>query len=202
MTYSDDKALWQRIRRPASSPSRLGPHPERPASSPSRLAALAPQDEDAGRRRTLAPQDKDAAGVSGVPPHPEVAAERPSKDEELLQLAAWLDGRQESAEAEAVEARLADDPHALELVLAAEQARGLVAPWPKPAQARAAALIAPARLSLRVVAAAIAAVLLLAIGGFEMGSLGSESTVAGNGETDLAVELGLLPGADIMEVSL
>jgi hypothetical protein len=189
MTYSDDKALWQRIRRPASSPSRLGPHPERPASSPSRLAALAPQDEDAGV-------------ASGVPPHPEVAAERPSKDEELLQLAAWLDGRQESAEAEAVEARLADDPHALELVLAAEQARGLAAPWPKRAQARAAALIAPARLSLRFVAAAIAAVLLLAVGGFEMGSLGSESTAAGNGETDLAVELGLLPGADIMEVSL
>ena len=215
MTYSDDKALWQRIRRPASSPSRLGPHPERPASSPSRLAALAPQDEDAGRRRTLAPQDEDAgrrrtlapqdedvAGAGGVPPHPEVAAERPSKDEELLQLAAWLDGRQESAEAEAVEARLADDPHALELVLAAEQARGLAAPWPKRAQARAAALIAPARLSLRVLAAAIAALLLLAIGGFEMGSLGSESTAAGNGETDLAVELGLLPGADIMEVSL
>jgi hypothetical protein len=137
MTYSDDKALWQRIRRPASSPSRLGPHPERPASSPSRLAALAPQDEDAGRRRTLAPRDEgagsrgalaprdeDAGVASGVPPHPEVAAERPSKDEELLQLAAWLDGRQESAEAEAVEARLADDPHALELVLAAEQARG------------------------------------------------------------------------------
>jgi hypothetical protein len=187
MTYSDDKALWQRIRRPASSPSRLGPHPERPASSPSRLAALAPQD---------------AAGASGVPPHPEVAAERPSKDEELLQLAAWLDGRQENAEAEAVEARLADDPHALELVLAAEQARGLAAPWPKRAQARAAALVAPARLSLRFVAAAIAAVLLLAVGGFEMGSLGSESTAAGNGETDLAVELGLLPGADIMEVSL
>ena len=115
MTYSDDKALWQRIRRPASFPSRLGPHPERPASSPSRLAALAPQDEDAGV-------------ASGVPPHPEVAAERPSKDEELLQLAAWLDGRQEGAEAEAVEARLADDPHALELVLAAEQARGLAAP--------------------------------------------------------------------------
>ena len=216
MTYSDDKALWQRIRRPASSPSRLGPHPERPASSPSRLgahperpasspsrlAALAPQDEDAGRRRTLAPQDEDAGVDSGVPPHPEVAAERPSKDEELLQLAAWLDGRQESAEAEAVEARLADDPHALELVLAAEQARGLAAPWPKRAQARAAALVAPARLSLRFVAAAIAAVLLLAIGGFEMGSLGSESTAAGNGETDLAVELGLLPGADIMEVSL
>jgi hypothetical protein len=202
MTYSDNKALWQRRRRPASSPSRLGPHPERPASSPSRLAALAPQDEDAGRRRTLAPRDEDAGVASGVPPHPEVAAERPSKDEELLQLAAWLDGRQESAEAEAVEARLADDPHALELVLAAEQARGLAAPWPKRAQARAAALVAPARLSLRFVAAAIAAVLLLAVGGFKMGSLGSESTAAGNGETDLAVELGLLPGADIMEVSL
>jgi hypothetical protein len=192
MTYSDDKALWQRIRRPASSPSRLGPHPERPASSPSRLAALAPQDEDAGRRRTLAPQDEDAGRRRTLAP----------QEEELLQLAAWLDGRQENAEAEAVEARLADDPHALELVLAAEQARGLAAPWPKRAQARAAALVAPARLSLRFVAAAIAAVLLLAIGGFEMGSLGSESTAAGNGETDLAVELGLLPGADIMEVSL
>jgi hypothetical protein len=192
MTYSDDKALWQRIRRPASSPSRLGPHPERPPSSPSRLAAFAPQEEDAGRRRTLAPQDEDAGRRRTLAP----------QEEELLQLAAWLDGRQENAEAEAVEARLADDPHALELVLAAEQARGLAAPWPKRAQARAAALVAPARLSLRFVAAAIAAVLLLAIGGFEMGSLGSESTAAGNGETDLAVELGLLPGADIMEVSL
>jgi hypothetical protein len=73
MTNDDDKMLWQRIKgpasspsrlgphpeRPASSPSRLGPHPERPASSPSRLASLAPQDEDAGRRRTLAPLDKD-----------------------------------------------------------------------------------------------------------------------------------------------
>jgi protein ImuB len=41
-----------------SSPSRPAPHPDRPASFPSRLASLAPQDEDAGRRRTRAPQDE------------------------------------------------------------------------------------------------------------------------------------------------
>ena len=135
-------------------------------------------------------------------PHLEVAAERPSKDEELLRLSAWIDGQLEGAEAELLEAQLADLPHTLELMLAAEQARELAAPWPKGAQARAAGIIPSARMSLRVVAAAIAAVLLVAIGGFEMGSLGSESTASGNGEADLAVELGLMPGADIVEVSL
>src|SRR5206468_2046179 len=110
-------------------------------SAPSRLAPLAPQDED--------------VGSGGATPHLEVAAQRSSKDEELLQLAAWIDGRLDGAEAVAVEARLADDPHSLELMLAAEQALGLVAPWPKRAQARAAAIIAPARVSLRVLAAAV-----------------------------------------------
>jgi hypothetical protein len=81
---------------PASSPSRLGPHPERPRvlsfearptsratgvlslrgsalilSDPRPLlrgsgSALAPQDEDAGRRRTLAPQDEDAGETKGA----------------------------------------------------------------------------------------------------------------------------------------
>src|SRR5690242_5125031 len=37
-----------------------------PASSPSRLAPLAPQDEDAGRRRTLAPRDEDAGETKGA----------------------------------------------------------------------------------------------------------------------------------------
>jgi hypothetical protein len=203
MTNDDDKMLWQRIKGPASSPSRLGPHPERLASSPSRLASLAPQDEDAGSRRTLAPQDGDAGSGGAVTPHPEAAAQRPSKDVDLLQLSAWIDGRLDREEADAVEARLADDPQSLELALAAEQALGLAAPWPKRAQARAAAIVAPARLSLRVLVAAIAAMLLLALGGFEMGSIGSETTAAANGaETDLAVEFGLLPGADIVEVSL
>jgi hypothetical protein len=123
-------------------------------------------------------------------------------DLDPLKLAAWIDGRLDGAEAAAMEAQLAGDPHALDLVLAAEQARGLAAPWPKRAQARAAGIITPGRISVRVFAAAIAAVLLLAIGGFEMGSLGSESTASANGETDLAVELGLMPGADIVEVSL
>jgi hypothetical protein len=119
-----------------------------------------------------------------------------------LKLAAWIDGRLDGAEAAVMEAQLAGDPHALELLLAAEQARGLAAPWPTSAQARAAGIIPSNRMSLRIVAAAIAAMLLLAIGGFEMGSIGSESTVSANGETDLAVELGLMPGADIVEVSL
>jgi putative isomerase len=63
------------------------------ASSPSRLAPLAPQDEDAGRRGALAPREEDAGSrgalaaqdedaIRNIHPHPEVAAQRPSKDED------------------------------------------------------------------------------------------------------------------------
>ena len=56
---------------------------------------------------------------------------------------------------------------------------------------------------MRVLAAAAAAVLIVALGGFEMGRIGSESlAVAAGSETDLAAELGLVPEADLMEILL
>ncbi len=205
--FQDDKALWRR----ASSPSRLAPHPEQPASPPSRLASLAPQDEDAGWRRTLAPQDEEEGSERALRPHPEVrpkraskgevATKRPSKDEDLLTLSTWLDGRLEDGEREAVEARLAAEPRFLELALAAAEARGLAAPWPKRAQTRAAGLLAPAGPSLRVVAAAAAAILLVALGGFELGRFGWQSLAEG-AQGDLAAELGLIPDPDLLEIVL
>ncbi len=134
-------------------------------------------------------------------PHPEVAAKRPSKDEDaLLRLAAWLDGRLEGAEAEALEAWLAADPDRLDLAVAAAGSRGLLAPWPGEAQERARRLGAPARPPLRLLAAAAAAVLVVALGGFEMGRAGSEWLVVEDAsEIDLAADLGLVPDIDLME---
>jgi hypothetical protein len=136
------------------------------------------------------------------PPRPEAAAERPLKDagEELL-LAAWIDGRLEGAEREAVEARLSEDPELLDLAVSAAGSRGLAAPWPKRAEARAAALVAQSRPGWRTVAAAAAAVVVVALGGFEMGRAGSQWLADDTG-TDLAAELGLLPDTDLMETLL
>jgi hypothetical protein len=122
-------------------------------------------------------------------------------DEQLLLLAAWLDGRLEGAEREAVEALLAERPGRLELALSAAEAKQLAAPWPKRAEARASALVPAARPTLRLLVAAAAAVLVVALGGFEMGQIGSEWLSAGS-ETDLAGELGLLPDNDVMETLL
>jgi hypothetical protein len=136
------------------------------------------------------------------PPRPEAAAERPPKDEgEDLLLAAWIDGRLEGAEREAVEARLSDDPELLDLAVSAAGSKGLAAPWPKRAEARAAALVAPSRPGWRSAAAAAAAVVVVALGGFEMGRAGSQWLADDTG-TDLAAELGLLPDTDLMETLL
>jgi anti-sigma-K factor RskA len=136
------------------------------------------------------------------PPRPEAAAERPPKDEgdELL-LAAWIDGRLEGAERETVEARLSDDPELLDLAVSAAGSKGIAAPWPKRAEARAAALVAPSRPGWRAMAAAAAAVVVVALGGFEMGRAGSQWLADDTG-TDLAAELGLLPDTDLMETLL
>ena len=122
-------------------------------------------------------------------------------DEDLLLLAAWIDGRLEGAEREAVEARLAGDPALLDLAVSASRGKGLPAPWPKRAEARAAGLVAPARPGWRFMAAAAAAVVLVALGGFEMGRTGSQ-WVSEESETDLAAELGLVPDNDLMETLL
>jgi hypothetical protein len=144
----------------------------------------------------------DRQGSHVHPPRPEAAAERPPKDEgEDLLLAAWIDGRLEGAEREAVEARLSDDPELLDLAVSAAGSRGLAAPWPKRAEARAAALVAPSRPGWRAVAAAAAAVVVVALGGFEMGRAGSQWLADDTG-TDLAAELGLLPDTDLMETLL
>jgi hypothetical protein len=128
-----------------------------------------------------------------------VAAQRPSKDEDAaLLLAAWLDGRLKGAEREAVEAKLADDPELLDLIVSAARLKDLAAPWPKRAEARAAALVAAPRPSWRVMAAAAAAMVIVALGGFEMGRAGSE-LLSADPETDLAAELGLVPETDLME---
>ena len=116
-------------------------------------------------------------------------------------LAAWLDGRLEGAEREAVEARLSGDPELLDLAVSAMRSKDLAAPWPKRAEARAAALIAPARPGWRFMVAAAAAVLIVAVGGFEMGQARSE-WLAGESETDLAAELGLVPDTELMETLL
>jgi anti-sigma factor RsiW len=120
---------------------------------------------------------------------------------DLLLLAAWIDGRLEGAEREAVEARLAGDPALLDLAFSAARSKGLAAPWPKRAEARAAALLAPARPGWRFMAAAAAAVVIVALGGFEMGQAGSE-LLSADSETDLAAELGLLPETDLVETLL
>jgi hypothetical protein len=137
------------------------------------------------------------ADAQGSPP---TSSPLEGKADELL-LAAWIDGRLEGAEREAVEARLAGDPALLDLAVSAARSRNLSAPWPKRAETRAAALIVPARPSWRLVAAAAAAVVVVALGGFEMGRAGSE-LLSADAETDLAAELGLLPETDLMETLL
>ena len=137
------------------------------------------------------------ADAQGSPP---TSSPVEGEGEELL-LAAWIDGRLEGAEREAVEARLSGDPELLDLAVSAARSRNLSAPWPKRAESRAAALIAPARPGWRLVAAAAAAVVVVALGGFEMGRTGSE-LLSADPETDLAAELGLLPETDRMETVL
>jgi hypothetical protein len=122
-------------------------------------------------------------------------------EEELLLLAAWIDGRLEGAEREAVEARLSGNPELLDLAVSASHAKGLPAPWPKRAEARAAALVAPSRPGWRSLAAAAAAVAMVSLGGFEMGRAGSQ-WLSEESETDLAAELGLVPDNDLMETLL
>ena len=59
-----------------------------------------------------------------------------SGEGDLMLLAAWIDGRLEGAEREAVEARLSDDPELLDLAVSAAGSKGLAAPWPKRAGSR------------------------------------------------------------------
>ena len=126
-----------------------------------------------------------AGGPAGVEPDP-------------LTLAAWLDGRLEGAEREAIEAWLAEDPRRLDLLLGATEARGLAAVWPKRAEQRAAALVSSARPPLRFLSAAAAAVLLVALSGFELGRFGSEA-LTDDPSSDFASDLGLLPDFDSTE---
>ena len=126
-----------------------------------------------------------AGGPAGVEPDP-------------LTLAAWLDGRLEGAEREAVEAWLADDPERLDVILGAAEARGLAAVWPKRAEQRAADLVASSRPPLRFLSAAAAAVLLVALSGFELGRFGSEA-LADDPSFDFAADLGLMPAFDSTE---
>ena len=137
------------------------------------------------------------ADAQGSPP---TSSPVEGEGEELL-LAAWLDGRLEGAEREAVEARLSGDPELLDLAVSVSHAKGLPAPWPKRAEARAAALVPPSRPGWRFLAAAAAAVAMVSLGGFEMGRAGSQ-WVSEESETDLAAELGLVPDNDLMETLL
>jgi anti-sigma factor RsiW len=86
------------------------------------------------------------ADAQGSPP---TSSPLEGEADELL-LAAWIDGRLEGAEREAVEARLAGDPALLDLAVSAARSRNLSAPWPKRAETRAAALIVlgPAQLAV------------------------------------------------------
>jgi hypothetical protein len=167
----DDKALWRRFADGQGSP---------PPSSRGR--------DGEGSREPVA---------AAIPSPPE-SREGEGDD---LRIAAWLDGRLEGAERDAVEAWLAERPDRLDLALRSAEAKHLAAPWPKRAEARASALVSAARPSLRLIAAAAAAAILVAIGGFELGSAGSAVLSAGP-ETDLAGELGLLPDNDLMETLL
>ncbi len=125
------------------------------------------------------------------------------KEADLLKLAAWIDERLDDGERDAVEARLAAESRYLDLALSARSARDLVAPWPRRAEARAAGLLAPVRPSFRMFAAAAAAMLIVALGGFEMGRAGSQWVAeAGDTEFDLAHELGLVPDPDLVETLL
>ena len=137
------------------------------------------------------------ADAQGLPP---ISSPPHAEADELL-LAAWVDGRLEGAEREAAEAMLAGDPALLDLAISAARSKGLAAPWPKRAESRAEALIAPVRPGWRLIAAAAAAVVVVALGGFEMGRTGSE-LLSADAETDLAAELGLLPETDLMETLL
>jgi hypothetical protein len=138
---------------------------------------------------------RDAAAFTPDPPSP-----LEGEGEELL-IAAWLDGRLSESEQASFEARLADRPELLDLAASAAGSRDLAAPWPKRAEARAAALLAPARPGWRFLAAAAAAVLVVSLSGFEMGSLGS-AWLSADSQTDLAAELGLLPETELMETLL
>jgi anti-sigma factor RsiW len=154
----------------------------------------APKPLSPGRGRVGEGSRTDDATASFSAPSP-LAGE-----EELLLLAAWIDGRLEGAEREAVEARLSGNPELLDLAVSVSRAKGLPAPWPKRAEARAAALIAPSRPGWRFLAAAAAAVAIVSLGGFEMGRVGSQWL--DESETDLAAELGLVPDNDLMETLL
>jgi hypothetical protein len=149
------------------------------------------------------------AGSSPVPglekaAAPSARAEKDGPEEvDLLKLAAWIDGRLDDAEREQVEDWLAAEPRHLDLALSARSAPGLAAPWPRRAEARAAGLVAPVRPSLRMFAAAAAAVLIVALGGFEMGRVGSQWVAdTADTELDLAHELGLVPDPDLVETLL
>jgi hypothetical protein len=187
----EEKALWRQFADAQGSAPTLSPAlRERRGEAGSTASSIA-------RPGTgLGPSDEAAADEAA--PHP---LPHPEDEAAALRIAAWLDGRLSEGDRDLLEARLADRPELLDLALGAARSRGLAALWPKRAEARAAALLAPARPGWRFMAAAAAAVLMVSLGGFEMGRAGSE-LLSADSESDLAAELGLIPDTDLMETLL
>jgi ferric-dicitrate binding protein FerR (iron transport regulator) len=106
------------------------------------------------------------------------AAEPPpaATEPDALALAAYLDGAGAEGERAAVEAWLASQPEHLDLLIAARASQGLAAPPPAGLVRRANDLLTPSRtVPIVAWAAAAAALLLVAVGGFEMGRHGYDN---------------------------
>ena len=107
------------------------------------------------------------------------AAEPPSSaaEPDALTLAAYLDGAGGERERAAIEAWLVSQPEHLDLLIAARAAQGIAAPPPAGLIHRADDLLGPksGTLPMIVWASAAAALLLIAVGGFEMGRQGYDN---------------------------
>ena len=128
---------------------------------------------------------------------PDAAAEP-----DAVALAAYLDGAGAEGERAAIEAWLAAQPEHLDLLIAARAAQGLAAPPPAGLVRRAGALVEPPYRAVPIVAwaAAAAALLLVAVAGFEMGRHGYDNValIDEPPAADFATAIGL-DGTNVMD---
>lgn len=145
--------------------------------------------------------------------------EAPLNDEDLMLVAAYLDGRLDAKEREALEARLAASPDLLDLMLASREslaagagdapsagirrAQGLVRQRPAAASGQGFGawlrdLLLPARGLLQPAGIAAAAVIVIAsAAGFELGRVGYQDTLDEQVQIAVEAEFGLAPSDDL-----